>query len=205
MNTKSPNPTRGKILDAAEEIINRQGFSATSIDQIIERVGITKGAFFYHFKSKAALARALIERFADADQEILFTNMERAEKLSDDPLQQLLIFVGLLSEVAEELDKKPEPGCLFATYCFEQGLFDHETNDVIKNAISRWRTVISEKIRAAAESNPPKMEFDLDSLADMLTVVFEGAFVLSRSLKGPKIFADQIQHYRNYLRLLLDS
>ena len=39
----------------------------------------------------------------------------------------------------------------------------------------------------------------------MLTVVFEGAFILSRSFKEPKIFAEQLRHYRDYLRLLFDA
>jgi TetR/AcrR family transcriptional repressor of nem operon len=42
----------------------------------------------------------------------------------------------------------------------------------------------------------------LDSLADMMTVVFEGAFILSRTLKEPQAFAEQLRHYRQYLELL---
>jgi TetR/AcrR family transcriptional repressor of nem operon len=197
--------TRAKLLDAAETLINERGFAATSIDQVINEVGLTKGTFFYHFKTKGELARALIDRFAAGDQEILRGSMERAEKLSDDPLQQLLIFVGLLREVAERLDTDPHPGCLFATYCYESGLFDDETNAVITNAMLNWRRVLGEKLRAAAEKHPPRMEVDYDSVADMMTVVFEGAFVMSRSVKGPGVFADQIGHYRNYLQLLFGA
>jgi TetR/AcrR family transcriptional repressor of nem operon len=45
--------TRTAIMDAAQGLILQQGFAATSIDEIIERTGVTKGAFFYHFKSKS--------------------------------------------------------------------------------------------------------------------------------------------------------
>lgn len=194
--------TRSKLLDAAQEMINLQGFAATSIDQIIERVGVTKGTFFYHFKSKQELARALIERFAAADQEVLHGNMRRAEKLSDDPLQQLLIFIGLMIEIGEQLDRNPNPGCLFATYCYESGLFAEETNQVITDAMLSWREVVGAKLRAAAEKRPPKVDVDLDSLADMITVVFEGAFVVSRSIGGPRVFVGQLGHYRSYVQLL---
>ncbi len=194
--------TRQKILDTAEEMLHRQGYAATSIDQIIEQVGITKGSFFYHFKTKGELAKALIDRFAAGDGEILRSCMERAERLSADPLQQLLIFVGLLLEVAEGLDDNPQPGCLFATYCFEQGLFEEETYAVISRAILNWRRALGEKLRLAAKAHPTVMEVDPDSVADMLTVLFEGAFVLSRSLQGRGVFAAQIRHYRSYLQLL---
>ena len=197
-------PTRERLLDAAQEGINHQGFAATSIEQIIERAGVTKGTFFYHFKSKNELARALIERFAAADQEVLVGGMQRAERLADRPIDQLLIFVGLMIEVAEELDATPHPGCLFATYCFEGGLFDDDTRGVISDAIANWRRVVGEKLRAAASEHPPVEPVDLDSLADMISVLFEGAFVVARSTDTRAVFADQLRHYRTYLKLIFE-
>jgi len=205
MPPRSATDTRDRLLDAAQELVNQQGFSATSVDQILTAVGLTKGAFFHHFKSKAELARALIERFAAADQEVLRTSLERAEKLSDDPLQQLLIFVGLMIEMGETLDASPEPGCLFATYCFESGLFEEETRRVVADAMEGWREALGEKLRAAAAAHPPRREVDLDSLADMLTVIFEGAFVLARTFPGRQTFVAQLRHYREYLQLLFGA
>ena len=204
MRPKSGRLTREKLLDTAEALILDRGYAATSIDQIIDTVGMTKGAFFYHFKTKNHLARALIDRWAAGDRRVLHGNMERAEKLSDDPLQQVLIFAGLAIDLAEQLDRLPQPGCLFATYCFERGLFGPEINDVIRDAMLEWRRVIGVKLHAAAEVRPPRFEVDLASLADLMTVVFEGAFVLSRSVGGRDIFASQLRHYRTYLRLVFD-
>jgi len=205
MSPKSGAPTREKLLETSEALINRRGFAGTSIDQIIAETGVTKGTFFYHFKTKQDLARALIERYAAADQELMRSSIERAEKLSPDPVQQLLIFVGLLLETAEELDKTSQPGCLFATYCFEKGLFDDDTYGVISDAMLSWRRVVGDKMRAAAETRPPRADVDLDALADMVVVIFEGAFVVSRSLKGPGVFSAQLRHYRSYLQLLFDA
>ena len=201
---KVRNNTRGKLLDAAEKLVNHQGFSATSIDQINAAVGVTKGTFFYHFKTKQDLARALIDRFAAADGELLRSNMERAEKLSEDPLQQVLIFTGLMLEVAEQLDSTTQPGCLYATYCFESGLFSDETKAVTAGAILKWRSALSEKLRAIVKMHPPRKPVDIESLADMLTTLFEGAFVLARTLEEKSTFRDQVQHYRTYLKLLFD-
>ena len=201
---KVRNNTRGKLLDAAEKLVNHQGFSATSIDQINAAVGVTKGTFFYHFKTKQDLARALIDRFAAADGELLRSNMERAEKLSEDPLQQVLIFTGLMLEVAERLDSTTQPGCLYATYCFESGLFSDETKAVTAGAILKWRSALSEKLRAIVKMHPPRKPVDIESLADMLTTLFEGAFVLARTLEEKSTFRDQVQHYRTYLKLLFD-
>jgi len=156
------------------------------------------------FSTEQLYSQAL-ERYAAADQELMRSSIERAEKLSPDPVQQLLIFVGLLLETAEELDKTSQPGCLFATYCFEKGLFDDDTYGVISDAMLSWRRVVGDKLRAAAEKRPPRADVDLDALADMVVVIFEGAFVVSRSLKGPGVFSAQLRHYRSYLQLLFDA
>lgn len=52
--------TRTGILQKAFELIYRQGYQATSIDEIIAKTAVTKGAFFYHFKNKEDMGLALI-------------------------------------------------------------------------------------------------------------------------------------------------
>ena len=73
--------TKEKIMDAAEALVLDHGYGATSIDQILEKTGITKGAFFYHFKSKAELAQALVARYVKRDDDLLFSLTEKAEKI----------------------------------------------------------------------------------------------------------------------------
>jgi AcrR family transcriptional regulator len=50
--------TRERILDVAEGAVLEKGFAATSIEEVIAAVGITKSGFFYHFKDKNELAKA---------------------------------------------------------------------------------------------------------------------------------------------------
>lgn len=190
-------------MDSAEELILEQGFAGTSVDAILERVDLTKGAFFHHFPSKSALARALVERFAEADAALLERTMERAERLSRDPAQQLLIFVGLLEEQATELTA-PHPGCLFASYCYEAQLFDEVIHGIIRTSFVQWRERLGSKVTEAIERHPPAVEVDADDLADMLNVVTEGAFVLTKALNDAGLVARQLRQFRNYLELLLD-
>jgi AcrR family transcriptional regulator len=53
--------SRGRILDAARELFVRQGFHATAVREIAERVGLTKTAVLYHYPAKLDLAAALAE------------------------------------------------------------------------------------------------------------------------------------------------
>lgn len=189
------------VLDAAEALVMEQGFGATAIDRVIERAGVTKGAFFYHFANKAALARALIERYAETDTKILKDCFDRAEGMSRDPLQQVLILVGLLREIVAGLTG-PNPGCLFASFVYEARLFDDDTLKVARDAMLAWRERLRVKFEEAMARRKPRVPVDAESLADLLNVILEGAFVQSRLYAEPGAMADQLGHYRNYLELL---
>ena len=198
---RDPVHTRSTILDAAEALIMEQGFGATAIDRVIARAGVTKGAFFYHFENKAALARALVDRYAESDGRILEDCIGRAEAMSRDPLQQVLILVGLLREMAAGM-KGPNPGCLFASFVYEAGLFDEDTLRVAREQMLAWRERLGAKLAEAMERRTPRLPVSAQSLADLLNVIVEGAFIQSRLYKEPGAMADQLGHYRDYLELL---
>ena len=196
--------TQTKIMDIAEDLILEQGFSATSIDQIIKRAELTKGSFFYHFPTKTDLTQALVERYARRDARLLETAMTEAEAAHDAPIRQLLGFVDHFIAIANDWTT-PYRGCLFASYCCEAGLFEERTLEVIRQSMLTWRVRIAEKLKLAAAETPPRLAVDLDSLADTITVVFEGAFILSRTLNDPKSVAQQLRHLKAYLTLLFDA
>lgn len=195
------NATRTAIMDAAEALIMEQGFAATSVERVIERAGITKGSFFYHFPSKADLAHAIVERYAENDRRHLEEGLAQAERMSRDPLQQVLIFVGLLREEMLAMGEDGA-GCLYASYCYEAELFDGHIMGVVVAAFGRWRERLGAKLAEAMERHPPRLPVDPWALADMLTVIFEGAFVLSRTRRQPEVVAEQLALYRDYLELI---
>jgi AcrR family transcriptional regulator len=55
--------TRALIVAGAGELFAERGFAATSVGDVVERVGITKGAFYFHFDSKAQLAQEVVEAY----------------------------------------------------------------------------------------------------------------------------------------------
>lgn len=191
-------------MDAAQALILDQGFAGTSVDAIIERAGVTKGAFFHHFPAKADLARALVERYAAEDAEHLEETMARAERLSRDPLQQLLVFVGLAEEAMAELTE-PYPGCLFASYVYEAQLFDEGTHEVIRGAVLLWRGRLRRKLEEVSTYHPPRVDVDLDALADLMWAIFEGSFILSKTMRDPAAVSSQLRQYRTYLELLFGA
>jgi TetR/AcrR family transcriptional repressor of nem operon len=57
-------PTRVRILDTAERMLQVRGYNGFSYGDVAEELGITRAALHYHFTSKAELGQALIERYA---------------------------------------------------------------------------------------------------------------------------------------------
>jgi TetR/AcrR family transcriptional regulator, transcriptional repressor for nem operon len=196
--------TRDRILDAAQALILDHGFGSTTVEAVVGRAGITKGAFFHHFRSKADLARKLIERFAAMDREHMQGHLARAEKLARDPLQQLLTLIALYEEDFDALAESV-PGCLFASYVYENKLFDEEILAVLRESTLMWRRVMLAKLEEAARAHPPKREVDMVSLADLFYSLTEGAYVMTKTLGDKTLLARQARHLRNYLELLFGA
>lgn len=56
--------TRAALLDAAERVFLRQGVSRTSLADIAQAAGVTRGALYWHFNDKSALFNAMLDRVA---------------------------------------------------------------------------------------------------------------------------------------------
>lgn len=202
--TRAPEKTRERILDAAQSLILDHGFGATTVDAVVGRAGITKGAFFHHFGSKGDLARALVHRYAMMDREILERHLERARKLATDPLQQLLVLIGLYEEDFERLEE-PFPGCLFASYIYENKLFDEDTLAILRESTLMWRQVAREMLERVVAAHPPKIEVDLESLADLFYALTEGSYIMTKTLGDKTLLPRHTRHLRNYLELLFGN
>lgn len=193
--------TRKKILDVAQDSILTKGFDATSIDEIVANAELTKSGFFYHFRDKNALARALIERHIEIEDELFNDVFARAKELADDPLQVALIALKLLAELIEDMPNG-HPGCIVATAVYQDRLFNPDVREANRRAVLGWRTRFRAMFDAIVEVYPAHDEVDLDDLADMVSSVIEGGIVMSRAVSEPSITARQIMLLRSYVRLL---
>ena len=196
-----PAGTRQRILDTAQEAILAKGFDATSIEEIVAAVNISKGGFFYHFPDKNALARALLERYIDEENALFDGLFDRARELNDDPLHVMLIALKLLAELVENLPEG-HPGCLVATACYQERLFDRDVFALNRRAMLEWRAKFKAQFDAIAALYPPRDPVDLDDLSDMASGVLEGGIVLSKALGDDKALAKQVMLFRSYVKLL---
>lgn len=199
--TVKPTQTREQILDAAQSAVLAKGFSGTSIDELIAAVGISKSGFFYHFRDKSDLAKALLERYIAEDDRIFDALEAQADDLSEDPLHSFLIGLRLLADVFADLPEG-HPGCMVASICYHEQLFAREVQAMNASAVLGWRKRFRERLDRIAALYPPRIRVDLDDLADMVTVVVDGGIILSKITKDAKSLARQVLLYRDFIRLV---
>jgi TetR/AcrR family transcriptional regulator, transcriptional repressor for nem operon len=83
---------RLRLLTAAMDLIRRQGFAATSVDDLCAAAGVTKGAFFHHFASKEALGVAAVQHWTETTAAMFAAHNYNAEP---DPLDRVFAYLDL--------------------------------------------------------------------------------------------------------------
>jgi TetR/AcrR family transcriptional repressor of nem operon len=199
------NPTRERILRVAERLMTDQGYSATSVDQVIAEAGSSKGAFFHHFSSKTDLAVQLVQRYVAADLAHLDAGLAATAHVTD-PTARVLAFVRHFEDGADHLMAE-QSGCLYATVLAEREFAGSETNELVAKATRTWRDALADLLRPALAANRPATgtdpAVDVEALADHLYTTFEGGFILCRTYADRSAMRAQLRIFRQLLRALL--
>ena len=191
--------TREKILELAEAAVLAKGFAATSIEELIAAANITKSGFFYHFKDKNALAKAMMLRYIEHDTHVLDDIFRRGDELHNDPLHGFLVGLKLFAEMLGNLPEA-HPGCLAASFCYQDQLFDREIRDLNATSVLAWRKRFRERLDLIARAYPPRRAVDFEALADMAASNVEGGLILGRLLRDQSILPRQILLYRDLVQ-----
>lgn len=197
--TRKKGDTRERILALAESAVLAKGFASTSIEELIAAAGISKSGFFYHFKDKGELAEAMMERYLAHDKAVLDDIFTRADELNDDPLHGLLVALKLFAEMLSNLPEA-HPGCLAASFCYQDQLFNKTVRDMNAESVLRWRRRFRERFDRIAQKYPPRGPVDLEALSDMAASNVEGGLILGRLLRDVTILPRQILLYRDLVR-----
>lgn len=202
--TRRNSDTREQLLQVAERAVLEKGFAATSIDELIAEVGITKSGFFYHFKDKSALAKALLQRYLDQEDALLDDLFSRADALHDDPLHAFLISLKMLEEVMADLPSF-HPGCMVAAVCYQDQLFNQEIRDLNRAGVLGWQRRFRQRLDDIATRYPPMIDIDLDDLADMISTIVDGGITISRVTRNKDVLPRQVGLFRRFVRTIFQG
>ena len=190
---------RTRLLEAAREVIRRKGFAATSVDDLCRSAGVTKGAFFHHFKTKDALGVAAAIFWSETTS-AFFASAPYHEP--DDPLNRVLAYLDFRKGIIG--GETFEYTCLVGTMTQEM----HESAPAIRDAcaasILGHAATLEADIEAARKQRNIDADWTAESLARHTQAVLQGGFILAKATGNPDLARESVDHLVRYVRSLFE-
>ncbi len=195
---RDPDKTREAILQSAYEEIYVNGFQSASLENILNRAGVTKGALYHHFANKLELGYAVVDDIITP-----FFHRVWVEPLgkSENPIDTILEIVSSLP--AETSDDFAKNGCPWNNLCQEMSPLDEKFRRKLSAPIDAWREALTEALRRGKVNGQVAEFVNPKSVAAFVVAILEGFAGLVKNsqshevteLAGPELF-----FYLNSLR-----
>ena len=191
---------RTRLLDAALTEVRAKGYAATTLDDLCAAAGVTKGAFFHHFRSKEELGAAAADHWSKVTGELFAAAPYHRHA---DPLDRVLAYLDFRKELL-----RGEPAdftCLAGTLVQETFKSNPTIRDACRASIAGHAATLEADIADAMRQRGIHADWTAESLALHTQAVLQGAFILAKAKNGAEIAAASIDHLRRYIELLFYS
>ena len=181
----SPGDTRVKLLDAGLGLMLSRGYSATSIDDVCETAGVSKGSFYHFFGSKEEFGLAVLDTFYERGVE----RVKAGDYTSvADPVERLWAFFDHMERISPELWRN---GCLLGSFATELA----ESSPTIRDRVGELFDALGEEVVPVflAVTGDPEQARDL---AEEMLALIEGTIVIARAHGEPERVADAVRRFR---------
>ena len=189
--------TKTKLLNAALGTIRAKGYSATSVDDLCREAGVTKGAFFHHFKTKEDLGVEAANYWSETTSSFF---AKAPYQTISDPFDRLLGYIDFRKEILQ--GTLPEFTCFVGTMVQEAFESHPALREACGQSIRAHAESLEPMIEAAIKSRRITPDWTARSLALHTQAVIQGAFILAKANNNADLAAESITHLRRYLVLL---
>jgi TetR/AcrR family transcriptional regulator, transcriptional repressor for nem operon len=185
-----------KLLGAAIELFRSGGYAGTTVDEICDQAGVTKGAFFHHFDSKQALAESCLRQWeasaAAREQAAPYQAIEH-------PLDKLLACMDFYIAFFEK--PKLLKSCLVGMTAQEAS----ETNPALRDAAQACFASAQARFKALLDAacRSQRKRLDTDSLAKLWMATIQGSLLLGKASRDESVIRDNLGHVKEYFKRLL--
>ncbi|TQK44131.1 TetR family transcriptional regulator [Streptomyces sp. SLBN-118] len=178
--------TRDQIVEAADRLFYQHGYEHTSFADIAGAVGLSRGNFYYHFKSKDAILNAVIEaRLADTRRMLEEWETERAT-----PVGRIMRFVEIVLSNGADIQ---EYGCPVGTLNTELAKLDHAMLGQARGLFTLFRTWLSDQFALLGHAE------QADELAMHVLAFSQGVAVLSNAFRDEELVRREVDRMRDWL------
>jgi len=191
--------TKQKIINKSLQLFSVKGYYNTSINDILEATGLTKGGLYGHFKSKEDIWYAVYDQAVTIWKDIVFKDIRKI----DDPLKR--IEKALDNDLQNYLGADVfEGGCFFLNMLVELTGQSNTMGNCILKGIIGFSEVITLWLKEAHEKNMLKPGLNFNEIAKFIVVSINGCAALYPSTRDPEIWKltlKQINYYINGLKI----
>jgi len=188
----SERTTRDQIVEAADRLFYRRGYEHTSFSDIADIVRISRGNFYYHFKTKDEILDAVVgARLANTRR-----MLERWEIEGKTPADCIRSFIDML--IANRADIK-RYGCPVGTLCTELAKLDHSSRGEANKLFTLFRTWLRRQFELLGR------EKDADALAMHLLARSQGIATLASAFHDEKFIRQEVKQMHDWLRSHAES
>ena len=185
--------TREKILDEATQVFHRKGFLTTTINDLLDATGMTKGNLYFHFAGKEDIGLEVLNKARGSFRQFLEDALQ-----GETPGARLDNFFCIALE--RNRSKNFVGGCLFGNTALEACDNAPMFAELVSEVFAEWIGKLQETIAAAQARGQVRRDLPASQLAELVVATIEGGIMQSRLKKeeGP------LQRAFESLRVLLE-
>lgn len=184
--TNNDQSTRDHIVEAADSLFYRRGYEHTSFADIADVVRISRGNFYYHFKTKDEILEAVIDARLANTRNML----DRWEAEGKTPADRIRSFIQIL--IANRADIK-RFGCPVGTLCAELAKLNHPSQGEAREIFALFRIWLRRQfVRLGREA-------DADTLAMHLLARSQGVATLASAFRDETFIRQEVRQMHEWL------
>lgn len=188
----SDKSTRDYIIEAADQLFYQKGYEHTSFSDIADAVQISRGNFYYHFKTKDEILDAVI-RLRLANTQMM---LDTWESQADHPADRIRSFIQILLMNRVKIKRY---GCPVGTLCTELAKLNHGSKHEANRLFALFRTWLRSQFILLGRKT------DADELAMHLLARSQGVATLANSFHDEKFIRQEVQNMNDWLDGYLEN
>lgn len=196
---REPDVTREKLLRAAFEEIYRRGYQSASLDTILAKAGVTKGALYHHFPDKAALGKAVVEEVVTG---LLLRrwSVESLAEAAGDPVTAIQQVIRHRS--AELTRREVELGCPLNNLAQEMSPLDQRFRRLVSRTFATWRGAFARALERGQAEGSVRRDVDPRKTSDFIVAAIEGSYGLAKNAQSTTMLRSNLEVLIGFLDTL---